>query len=163
MHSIRIQNLRSFLSGGAASGNHLISLLIGYHYHRSLRKVLIVDDNDSIRRTLRQQLHGKNGLSVCGEAADGVDAIEQAKRLKPDLVLLDLSMPKLNGAAAASVLKQHMPNLTIILFTMYGGNVRALAPAVGVDIVLDKSDGVRNLVRRIEEILQPPSSDESVN
>lgn len=119
-----------------------------------MKKILIVDDSDSVRRVLRQQLDGKEGLTVCGEAVDGVDAIGKAKGLNPDLILLDLSMPKLNGAAAASVLKQHMPETLIILLTLYVESVQNLAPAVGVDLVVAKSDGIRNLLRQVKQLFQ---------
>lgn len=119
-----------------------------------MKKILIVDDNDSIRRVLRQQLDGKEGLSVCGEAVDGVDAIGKAKSLKPDLILLDLLMPRLNGAEAASVLKQRMPETPIILLTLHGESFQNLAAAVGVDLVVAKSDGIRNLVEHVNQLLQ---------
>lgn len=123
-----------------------------------MKKILIVDDNDSIRRVLRQQLDGKEGLSVCGEAVDGVDAIGKAKSLKPDLILLDLLMPRLNGAEAASVLKQQMPETPIILLTLHGESFQNLAAAVGVDLVVAKSDGIRNLVEHVDQLLQSRAS-----
>jgi DNA-binding NarL/FixJ family response regulator len=123
-----------------------------------MKKILIVDDNDSIRRVLRQQLDGKEGLTVCGEAVDGVDAIGKAKTLKPDLILLDLLMPRLNGAEAASVLKQHMPETPIILLTLHGESFQNLAAAVGVDLVVAKSDGIRNLVEHVNRLLQSRAS-----
>ncbi len=91
-------------------------------------------------------------LSVCGDAADGVEGIEQAKELRPDLILLDLAMPNLNGAVAASILKRELPNVPIILFTMYAGTVEALAPKVGVDMVLSKPDGIYQLANRVERM-----------
>jgi DNA-binding NarL/FixJ family response regulator len=123
-----------------------------------MKTILIVDDNDSIRRVLRQQLDGKEGLTVCGEAVDGVDAIGKAKSLKPDLILLDLLMPRLNGAEAASVLKQHMPETPIILLTLHGESFQNLAAAVGVDLVVAKSDGIRNLVEHVNRLLQSRAS-----
>jgi DNA-binding NarL/FixJ family response regulator len=123
-----------------------------------MKKILIVDDNDSIRRVLRQQLDGKEGLTVCGEAVDGVDAIGKAKSLNPDLILLDLLMPRLNGAEAASVLKQHMPETPIILLTLHGESFQNLAAAVGVDLVVAKSDGIRNLVEHVNRLLQSRAS-----
>ena len=78
------------------------------------KNILVVDDNPSIRFLIRSLLEN-SGYSVCGEAEDGADAIEKAKELKPDLICLDLSMPRMNGAEAASVLKRLMPTVPIIL------------------------------------------------
>ena len=77
--------------------------------------ILIADDSQTIRSVLRTFLESREGFEVCGEAVDGVDAIEKAKELRPDLIILDLAMPRMNGAAAASVLKRMMPKVPIIL------------------------------------------------
>lgn len=116
------------------------------------KSILIADDNESVRRVVRRWLESR-GLTVCGEAADGLEAIEKVSELKPDLILLDLAMPKLNGVAAASVIRKLMPKLPIILFTMYEDAVDSLASAVGVDMVLSKPDGINNLVDRVEHLL----------
>ena len=85
---------------------------------------------------------------------DGVDAIEKAKELKPDLIVLDLAMPRMNGAAAASVLKRTMPNVPIILFTMYDEVMgKALATAVRVDLVLAKPNGLHHMVAHVQDLL----------
>jgi CheY-like chemotaxis protein len=68
------------------------------------RRILVIDDGDSVRDVIRIFLEHA-GFEVCGEAADGVEAIEQAKKLKPDLIVLDLAMPRMNGVEAASILK----------------------------------------------------------
>jgi DNA-binding NarL/FixJ family response regulator len=74
--------------------------------------------------------------------------------LRPDLVLLDLSMPEMNGVEAASVLKKMMPNVRIIVFTMFSENIgRSLTSAIGVDMVLSKPDGMRALVEAIDGLL----------
>jgi two-component system, chemotaxis family, chemotaxis protein CheY len=116
------------------------------------KRILIADDSNSVRRVVRRWLESR-GLTVCGEAADGLEAIDKVRELKPDLILLDLAMPKLNGAAAASVIKKSMPKVPIILFTMYEDAVDSLASAVGVDMVLSKPDGINNLVERVEHLL----------
>jgi two-component system chemotaxis response regulator CheY len=116
------------------------------------KSILIADDNVSVRRVVRRWLESR-GLTVCGEAADGLEAIQKVSELRPDLILLDLAMPKLNGAAAASVIRKLMPKLPIILFTMYEDAVDSLASAVGVDMVLSKPDGINNLVERVEHLL----------
>jgi DNA-binding NarL/FixJ family response regulator len=77
--------------------------------------ILIADDSQTIRTVLRTFLESREGFEVCGEAVDGVDAIEKAKELRPNLIILDLAMPRMNGAAAASVLKRMMPKVPIIL------------------------------------------------
>jgi DNA-binding NarL/FixJ family response regulator len=118
------------------------------------KQVLIADDSTTVRRILRHFLQDRRGVKVCGEAANGFEAVEEAKRLKPDLVLLDLAMPEMNGAEAASVLKKMMPNLFIIVFTMYSENIgRTLTSAVGVDLVLSKPDGMKALADAVESLV----------
>ncbi len=91
---------------------------------------------------------------VCGEAVNGREAVQRAMALKPDLVLLDLAMPELNGAEVASVLKGAMPETRIILFTMYHENVgKYLSSALGIDAVLSKRDGVTKLASAIDSAL----------
>ena len=120
-----------------------------------LPNILVVDDNVSIRFLIRSLLEG-GGYAVCGEAEDGVDAIEKAKQLNPDLICLDLSMPRMNGAEAASVLKRLMPSVPIILFTLHVDRIgQSLARAVGVDKVLEKPDGMTRLLESIRELLSP--------
>src|SRR6202047_3163927 len=82
------------------------------------RRILVIDDGDSVRNIIRIFLE-RDGFEVCGEAADGVEAIEQAKKLKPDLIVLDLAMPRMNGAEAASILSTTMPDVPIVLLTLY--------------------------------------------
>jgi CheY-like chemotaxis protein len=76
------------------------------------------DDDDIVRTIIRFFLETK-GFEICSEATDGVDAIEKAEQLKPDLIVLDVAMPRMNGVEAASVLKGMMPDVPIIWFTMY--------------------------------------------
>ena len=117
-------------------------------------RVLIADDSATVRGVIRDFLKDVEEVEVCGEAVDGLDAIEQAKSLKPDLVLLDLSMPQMNGAEVASILKKTAPDILIIMFTMYSENVgRALTSALGVNAVLSKPDGMRQLVTCVKAIL----------
>src|SRR3982074_870445 len=118
------------------------------------KRILVADDSESIRMVIRTFLEGHEGFEVCGEAANGADAIEKAKELKPDLIILDLAMPRMNGAAAASVLKRRMPKTPIILFTIYDGVMgKALASAVNVDLVVAKPNGLNELMTHVEELL----------
>jgi DNA-binding NarL/FixJ family response regulator len=115
------------------------------------KRVLIADDSAIVRQILTHFLQHRRGIKVCGEAANGLEAVEKAKVLRPDLVLLDLAMPEMNGAEAAFALKQLMPNVFIILFSMYSENIgRALTSAVGVDLVLSKPDGMKALADAVE-------------
>jgi DNA-binding NarL/FixJ family response regulator len=91
---------------------------------------------------------------VCGEAANGREALLKAMTLKPNLVLLDLAMPEMNGAEVASVIKRAMPEIRVILFTMYDENIgKYLTSAVGIDAVLSKPDGVTELATVIDAAL----------
>jgi DNA-binding NarL/FixJ family response regulator len=120
----------------------------------SVKTVLIVDDSANVRYVIREFLKDVPDIQICGEAVDGVDAIEKARKLKPNLILLDLSMPRMNGAEVASILKKSMPDVLIILFTMYSDNLgKALASTIGFDAVLAKPDGMRHLVDTIGVVL----------
>jgi len=117
-----------------------------------------VDDVLGIRTLLRKLLEHA-GLRVCGEASNGIEAIEVALRLNPDLILMDYSMPKMNGAEAASILKHRMPGLRIILFTLHADDVgQAMKKALNVDLVLGKSDSMDNLIGHIKTLLDIPDS-----
>jgi DNA-binding NarL/FixJ family response regulator len=118
------------------------------------KQILIADDSGTVRRILKHFLQDRRGVNVCGEAANGLEAVEKARLLRPDLVLLDLAMPEMNGVEAASVLKKMMPNLFIIVFTMYSENIgRSLTAAAGVDLVLSKPDGMKALADAVEALV----------
>jgi DNA-binding NarL/FixJ family response regulator len=122
-------------------------------YQTMAKCILIADDNDIVRTIIRFFLETK-GFEICGEAADGVDAIEKASQLKPDLIVLDVAMPRMNGVEAASVLKGMMPDVPIVWFTMYKELMgHSLTAAVGVDAVLSKPDGVGGLVECVQGLL----------
>jgi DNA-binding NarL/FixJ family response regulator len=117
-------------------------------------KVLIVDDYPAVRSAIRVGLERHSGFSVCGEAVDGLDAIEKATRLKPDFILLDLSMPRMNGMEAASILKRLMPHILIVAFSMYSELLaKFLPPTVGIDAVVDKLAGIEKVVECCTQIL----------
>ena len=119
-----------------------------------MKTILIADDSASVRDVIRALLSEVPGTEVCGEAINGLDAVEKAKKLRPDLVLLDLSMPRMNGAEVASILKKTMPGVLIILFTLQSDTIgRALASAIGVDAVLTKPNGVLQLVETVNTVL----------
>src|SRR5258708_38226815 len=123
--------------------------------HALRSRILVIDDGDSVRTIIGLFLEHA-GFEVCGEAADGVEAIEQAKKLKPDLIVLDLVMPRMNGAEAASILSQTMPDVPIVLLTLYQNMLgSALAAVVGVKAILDKTEGLDKLVACVRSLLRP--------
>ena len=117
-------------------------------------RVLIVDDYSAVRSAIRVGLERYSGFSVCGEAVDGADAIEKATKLKPDFVLLDLSMPRLNGMETASLLKYLMPRVSIVAFTMYSELLgKSLPSTIGIDAVIDKLAGIGRFVEVARNML----------
>jgi CheY-like chemotaxis protein len=128
----------------------------------SPRNILVVDDNEAVRTAIRTLIEDSQGLRVCGEAVDGLDAIEKTRDLQPDLILLDLAMPKLNGAMTASVIRRMMPKVPIILFTMYEDAADKLGEAVGVDMVIGKPDGLHNLVLKVHDLLDSRDSNRTI-
>lgn len=119
------------------------------------KTILVADDSPTVRKVTRLFLETQLDLEVCGEAVDGVDAIEKAKELKPDLIVLDLAMPEMNGVEAASVIKGIMPKTPIILFTLYRETIGdALASAVGIDAVLSKPEGGWKLLECVRTLLR---------
>jgi CheY-like chemotaxis protein len=118
------------------------------------KTILIVDDNSAIRSLLRSLIE-QAGFAVCGEAENGRKAIEQALQLKPDLILLDLQMPEMNGAEAASVLKHRLPEVPIILFTLHADDIGDhMRQALHVEEVISKSDGMGTLVESTNRLLR---------
>src|ERR1700730_5700740 len=116
--------------------------------------VLIVDDNPMVRMVRRRFFGRLSVRNVGGEAGEGAEAVQKATELKPDLILLDFSMPNLNGIEAASVLQRMLPDVRIIVFTIFD---EALGPrlssAVGVDLVVPKSEGLTGLVKAMQRLM----------
>ena len=124
-----------------------------------MKRVLIVDDNIYVRDLLHTFLKDASEIEICGEAVDGAEAIEKAKQLKADVVLLDLSMPNMNGVETASILKKTIPGVCVIMFTMYSENIpQSAISSMGVDVVLSKTDGIAHLVESINTIFAARTS-----
>jgi CheY-like chemotaxis protein len=116
--------------------------------------ILLVDDNAIMRRMLRTVFE-QPGWEICGEAVNGRDAIDKARDLKPDLIVLDLSMPVMNGLEAAPELRRMMPTVPIILFTLYNNEVlERRACSAGVTAVVSKAESVKTLLNQADELLR---------
>jgi CheY-like chemotaxis protein len=112
------------------------------------QRIVVVDDSDGFRSLLQWFLGSLPEVQIVAEARDGIDAIEQVGRTKPDLVLMDVCMPKLDGLQTARQLRTGGESARIVLLTAYGDTIpRWLADEVGADDVLDKS----NLGERLRE------------
>jgi len=124
-----------------------------------VKRILLVDDREFERFTIRAAVEGLTHFQVCGEAVNGVEAIKKAKELKPDLVIMDLAMPLMNGLEAAAVLKNTMPGLPIVLLTLYADQLRGpRSSAFGIATVLSKVDGLGPLLECLERLLGPSGS-----
>jgi two-component system chemotaxis response regulator CheY len=109
--------------------------------------VLIVDDNPEMRQAIAQAF-SSDGFRVCGEAKDGKEGVDLVKQLAPDLIILDLAMPVMNGLNAAIEIRKIAPSTPIILFTMFRDNdIAEYALKVGVNLVLSKTEELSSLVR----------------
>jgi len=109
-------------------------------------RVLIVDHHQQIRRLVRAFFLSEFGFQICGEAVDGYDAIIKAQLLKPDLIVLEVAIPRLNGVEAAPKLRKLLPKTPIILFTLHGGLLQGCDTSeIGVDAVVSKQDGMSAL------------------
>jgi two-component system, NarL family, nitrate/nitrite response regulator NarL len=120
------------------------------------KSILIVDDNDTSRKVSRSFVESQPDMEVCGEAADGLEGIEKAKSLKPDVVLLDVALPQMNGVEAASVIKREVPEARIVMLTVRDNSLggEPLSSIVGVDAVLSKPDGGRRIIDCLRNVLQ---------
>jgi DNA-binding NarL/FixJ family response regulator len=118
-------------------------------------RILVVDDTQAIRRSLRLRIETETDWEVCGEAENGRDAIERVKELQPDVVLLDLSMPVMNGLDAARRIKAIAPRTHIVMFTLHTyPQLLDEARKVGITNVVSKSDAAGpNLLRALRSLL----------
>ena len=138
------------------------------------KRILIVDDQAALLKVLRTSLE-HHGFTVCGQAENGIDAIGRAVATRPDLVILDVAMPGLNGIEVASILQGLLPNVPIILHTIYADRVgKSLKALVGIKAVVAKSEGVGKLIDRVRSLTDglgtnhqpsnaPPASEEAQN
>ena len=117
------------------------------------RRILIADDHEAVRRGLRSAVWGA-GWEVCGEATNGREAIAKVKELKPDVVILDVSMPVMSGLEAAPEILKSSPGIRVVAFTMHESQqIRNEMARIGVHGVAIKSAPLSNLLDTIQSVL----------
>lgn len=116
-------------------------------------RLLVADDHEIVRRGLQSLLKAQPGWEVCAEAANGREAVDKAKTLKPDIVILDLAMPELNGLEATRQIRKSVPDVEVIILTMHESEqvVREVLDAGARGYIL-KSDAGRDLVAAVEAV-----------
>lgn len=121
------------------------------------KRILIVDDNDVARNLLIEAIASRADWQVCGVAIDGKDAVLKAAALKPDLIVMDMAMPEMDGLQAAKEILKTLPALPIVLNTMHTGEqVSIAAQNMGIRKVISKTAGPGELETAIELLLNPP-------
>jgi DNA-binding NarL/FixJ family response regulator len=129
---------------------HLVALSQG----DMARTVLIVDDNAFVREALWKLFQREPDLEVCGEAENGREAIDQACRLHPDLIVMDLSMPVMNGLDAARAVKRLLPAVPVIMYSAFEDRVsEQQARMVGISALVSKSENVSVLIAKARGLL----------
>jgi DNA-binding NarL/FixJ family response regulator len=122
-------------------------------------RILIADDNPLVRCGLRMLIERQEGWSVCGEAADGLEALEKATSLKPDVILLDISMPRLDGLNALPMLREKVPDSEIIVLTLLECvDLARIAAEAGARAYVTKSLLMTDLVPTIEALQHAETS-----
>jgi DNA-binding NarL/FixJ family response regulator len=115
-------------------------------------KILIVDDHEALRAGVRTVLESR-GFEICGEAADGQEALSRALQLRPDLVILDITMPVLDGFSAAREIHKRLPGVGILLLSMHeSATMVNVAKSSGARGYVAKSEGIARLLKAVDAI-----------
>jgi DNA-binding NarL/FixJ family response regulator len=116
-------------------------------------KLLVADDHEIVRKGVRCLLEAQPGWQVMAEASNGREAVEQAQRVKPDVAVLDIGMPSLNGLEAARQMLKNDPHIKIVILTMHDSdNLIREVLKVGARGYVAKSDAIRDLVTAINAV-----------
>ena len=118
-------------------------------------RILIADDHEIVRQGIRSLFDVRTDWEICGEAVDGLDAVEKSKHLKPDIVLLDVSMPHLNGLDAARLIRKEVPQSKILIVSQHDPSYMVQrAMEVGAQGYVAKSDLSRHLLTAVEKVIR---------
>jgi two-component system nitrate/nitrite response regulator NarL len=118
-------------------------------------RILVADDHEAVRKGVCAILATRLDIEVCGEASNGQEAIAKAHDLKPHLIILDITMPVLNGLDAARVIRLTLPELPILLFTMHEGkHIIEDAQKIGIEGFVCKSEASATLLAAVDAVLR---------
>jgi len=116
-------------------------------------RILLVDDDQAFRTVLRRLLEKERGFNVVGEAGDGLEALEQIRVLSPDIILMDIAMPRLNGLEATRTIKTERPGSTVVILTQHQEPAYQRAAAQGgADAFLPKTTRLADLLTTIRQL-----------
>jgi DNA-binding NarL/FixJ family response regulator len=120
--------------------------------HAPTTRVLVADDHQLLRQALRRALED-NGLTVVGEAADGEEAVRMAEALRPDIVVMDVTMPVMGGIEATSIVHEHLPNIRIVVLTMHDEHSLIVqAVDAGASAFLNKDCSLQQVVETVIQV-----------
>jgi len=120
------------------------------------RRVLVVDDSEDVRTLLCVKIASLPSLEVVGESVDGAQAVQMASELQPDLVLLDLAMPRMDGLEALPLLREAVRDVRVVVLSGFDkGAMAEKAMAAGADSYVEKGTAMSELAKVIEGVLQP--------
>ena len=121
-------------------------------------RILVADDQEGVRKRVIATLTSREGFEVCGEASTGTEAVRLARELKPDLIVLDITMPEMNGLDAARHIRDFAPDTLILILSVHKSKqLMEEARKVGVRGYVTKEEAVPKLVQAVDAVLQDRS------
>jgi DNA-binding NarL/FixJ family response regulator len=123
--------------------------------HSKSKRVLIVDDHPVLRKGLARLIDSKNEFSVCGEAGDAAEALDLIRKLEPDLAIVDISLPGINGIELTKTIRKEFPKLSVLILSVHEEQLYALrALRAGAMGYIVKQDAIENIIAALREVSQ---------